>query len=127
MQLIRVRERAGLSRAQLAERMNFSLHEIERIESGHCALDAVALRLWCRAVGASLSDFARELDAALWAQEDQQEKARVAARNARSKTSNIQLLCFAPGAAPKLLSVEKRVCGDRTFAGNPPGARLCDR
>ena len=106
MHLIRVRERAGLSRAQLAERSDFSLRKIEGIESGHCALDAVALRLWCRAVGTSLSEFARELDAALSAQEDRQEKARVAERSAESKAPNIQLLCFAPDAPPRLLAVE---------------------
>ncbi len=106
LHLIRVRERAGLSRAQLAERTDFSLHDIELIESGYSALDAVALRLWCRAMGTSLPEFARELDAALRAQEDQQERARVAEREAQSKAPNIQLLCFAPDAAPKLLAVE---------------------
>ena len=106
MHLIRVREQAGLSRAQLAERTDFSLHEIESIEGGHCALDAVALRLWCRAVGTSLPEFARELDAALLAQEDRQEKARVAARNAKPEKPKTQLLCFAPDAQPKLLAVE---------------------
>ena len=106
LHLLRVRERAGLSRAQLAERTDFSLHEIESIESGLHTMDAVALRLWCRAVGTSLPEFARELDAALAAQEDRQEKARVAEREAQSKAPNIQLLCFAPDAAPKLLAVE---------------------
>ena len=95
LHLIRVRERAGLSRAQLAERTDFSLHEIENIESGYSALDAVALRLWCRAVGTSLPEFARELDAALAAQEDRQEKARVAEREAQSKTPNYSHDCEA--------------------------------
>ena len=106
LHLIRVREWAGLSRAQLAERTDFSLREIESIESGLHVLDAVALRLWCRAVGTSLPEFARKLDAALSAQEDRQEKARVAEREAQSKSPNIQLLCFAPDAAPRLLAVE---------------------
>ena len=106
LHLIRVRERAKLSRAQLAERTDFSLHEIESIESGLHALDAVALRLWCRAVSTSLPEFAHELDAALAAQEDRQEKARVAERNARPEKPKTQLLCFAPDAAPKLLAVE---------------------
>ncbi len=106
MHLIRVRERAGLSPTQMVERTDFSLHEIEGIESGLHALDAVALRLWCRAVGTSLPEFARELDVALSAQEDRQEKTRVAAREAQSKAPNIQLLCFAPDAPPRLLAVE---------------------
>ena len=106
MHLIRVRERAGLSRAQLAERTDFSLYEIENIESGNYMLDVVALRLWCRAVGMSLPEFARELDAALRAQEDRQEKARVAERGARPEKPKTQLLCFAPDAPPRLLAVE---------------------
>ena len=106
LHLIRVRERAGLSRAQLAERTDFSLQEIESIESGLHALDAVALRLWCRAVGTSLPESARELDAALSAQEDRQEKARVADLNAKPEKPRTQLLCFAPDSPPKLLSVE---------------------
>ena len=106
LHLIRVRERAGLSRAQLAERTDFSLHEIEGIESGHCALDVIELRLWCRAVGTLLPEFARELDAALRAQEDRQEKTRVANREAKPEKPKTQLLCFAPDAVPRLLAVE---------------------
>ena len=106
LHLIRVRERAKLSRAQLAERTDFSPHDVELIESGLYVLDAVALRLWCRAVGTSLPEFARELDAALRAQEDRQEKARVAEREAKPEKPKTQLLCFAPDASPKLLSVE---------------------
>ena len=106
LHLIRVRERAGLSRAQLAERTDFSPNDIERIESGLRVLDAVELRSWCRAVGTSLPEFARELDAALLAQEDRQERACVAEREAQSKAPNIQLLCFAPDAPPKLLSIK---------------------
>ena len=117
MHLIRVRERAGLSRAQLAERTDFSLHEIESIESGLHVLDAVALRHWCRAVGTSLPEFARELDAALRAQEDRQERARVAARSSRPEKPKTQLLCFAPDAAPKLLAVENALVAIELLLG----------
>ena len=109
LHLIRVRERAGLSHAQLAQLTGFAPVEIERIETGHRTLDMLEVRQWCRAAGTTLVEFARELDApiaALLDQEDWQEKARVAARNARLEKPGAQLLCFAPGAAPKLLSVE---------------------
>ena len=106
MHLIRIRERAGLSRAQLAECTGFAPAEIERIESGLAIPDIVEIRAWCRAVGTSLPEFARKLDAALLAQEDRQEKARVAARNAKPEKPKTQLLCFAPDAQPKLLAVE---------------------
>ena len=109
LQLIRVRERVGLSRAQLAQRTGFVPAEIERIETGHRALDMLEVREWCRAAGTTLVEFARELDAPIAALLDQEEEERRRAQEAQvaqSEKPGAQLLCFAPDALPKLLSVE---------------------
>ncbi len=109
LQLIRVRERAGLSRAQLAQRTGFAPAEIERIETGHRALDMLEVREWCRAAGTALVEFARELDApiaALLDQEDEERRRAQEAQVAQSEKPSTQLLCFVPDAPPKLLSVE---------------------
>ena len=110
LQLIRVRERAGLSRAQMAQRTGFSPPEVEIIETGVRALDIAEVRAWCRAAGTSLVEFARELDGPLSALLDREEEAR--ANQAALQAPNICLLryiCllrFAPGALPELLTVE---------------------
>ncbi len=43
LHLLRAREKAGLSRAQMAQRMNFSPQEIENIEGGLSMPDIVEL------------------------------------------------------------------------------------
>ena len=109
LQLIRVREKAGFSRAQMAERTGFSLPEIESIETGHRTLNMLEVRAWCRVAGTTLVEFARELDApiaALLAREDEERSRAQETKKAQVNVSNIQLMCFAPGARPKLLSVE---------------------
>ncbi len=109
LQLIRVRERAGLSRAQMAQRTGFAPAEIERIETGHRALDMLEVRQWCRAAGTTLVEFARELDApiaALLDQEDEERRRAQEAQVAQSEKPGTHLLCFAPDAPPKLLSVK---------------------
>ena len=106
LQLIRVRERAGLSRAQMAQRAGFALPEVESIETGVRTLDMLEVRAWCRAAGTTLVEFARELDAPIADLLDQEDAARRHAKEAAASVANIQLLCFAPGARPKLLSVE---------------------
>ena len=93
----------------MAQRTDFPPDEIERIETGHRALDMLEVREWCRAAGTTLVEFARELDApiaALLDQEDEERRRAQEAQVAQSEKSQTQLLCFAPGAAPKLLSVE---------------------
>ena len=67
------------------------------------------VRAWCRAAGTTLVEFARELDAPiadLLAQKDEERLRAQEIKEAKSNASNIQLLCFAPGARPKLLAVE---------------------
>lgn len=72
-------------------------------------LDIDEVCTWCRAAGTTLVEFARELDAPiadLLAREDEERLRAQETKEAASRVSNIQLLCFAPGALPKLLSVE---------------------
>ena len=64
------------------------------------------MRTWCDAVGTTLVEFARELDAPIAALLAQEDAARRHAQEAAASVANIQLLCFAPGATPKLLAVE---------------------
>ena len=106
LQLIRVRERAGLSRAQMAQRTGFAPPKIESIETGVRTLDIAEVRTWCRAAGTTLVEFARELDAPIADVLDQEDEEKLRAQEAAASVANICVLCFAPDAAPKLLAVE---------------------
>ena len=110
----------------MAGQINFSLSKVESIEGGYTMPDIVEVRTWCHAVGMSLTKFAIELDAALVAEEAEQEQNRKRAMEtdldvpklsnpepgnlepgkSESSATNICVLRFATGALPELLSVE---------------------
>ncbi len=59
------RERAGLTQAELAQRLNRSQSFITKAETGDRRLDIAQLVFICRALGISLPDFIDRYDAAL--------------------------------------------------------------
>ncbi len=57
-----VRESAGLTQEQLAEKLKQGQSFVSKIERGERRLDVVELALVCRAVGISLVDFIHSLE-----------------------------------------------------------------
>lgn len=57
-----VRERHGLTQAQLAERLEETQSTISKCERGEKRLDIVEVITFCRAIGIAFSQFASELE-----------------------------------------------------------------
>ena len=60
-----VRERAGLTQAQIAERLETTQSIISKCERGERRLDIVELNAWCQALGIPLPVFIAEFEKAL--------------------------------------------------------------
>jgi transcriptional regulator with XRE-family HTH domain len=60
--LVQLREDAGLTQTELAERLSITQSEVSKFERGERALDVVQLRAWLRALGIGLTRFADQLD-----------------------------------------------------------------
>jgi transcriptional regulator with XRE-family HTH domain len=56
------RKKAGLSQAELAQRLGRSQSYVSKYESGELRLDLIQLREICRALGTTLSKFVREFE-----------------------------------------------------------------
>ena len=66
LQLLRqTRERRGISQVELAARLDATQSFISKCERGERRLDILELRTWCKALGTSLTAFARQLDTKL--------------------------------------------------------------
>ena len=63
--LRQVRQEAGLTQGALAERLNRPQTFVSKYELGERRLDLLQLRQICRAVGVTLEEFVRRLEAAL--------------------------------------------------------------
>ena len=63
--LKRTRKRAGLSQADLAERLQETQSWVSKCERGERRLDLLEVRALCRAIGVSFLQFAAEVDAEL--------------------------------------------------------------
>ncbi len=59
------RQEAGVSQRQIAKLLGMHHSRINRAEEAKRALDLLEVRQWCQALGLSVVDFTRELDAAL--------------------------------------------------------------
>ena len=59
------RQVAGVSQRELATRLGMHHSRINRVEDAKRALDLLEVRQWCQALGLSVVEFTRELDAAL--------------------------------------------------------------
>lgn len=57
-----LRERAGLTQGQLAERLSQTQSWVSRCERGERRLDIVEVRAFCRALGTPLAEFVREFE-----------------------------------------------------------------
>lgn len=60
--LRRVRAEAGLTQAELAQRLGQTQSFVSKVERGERRLDVVELRWWCRAMGISLTEFVDRFD-----------------------------------------------------------------
>ncbi|MEY3869377.1 MAG: helix-turn-helix domain-containing protein [Microcoleaceae cyanobacterium] len=60
-----VRERAGLTQEQIAERLETTQSIISKCERGERRLDIVELKTWCKALDIPLSVFIAEFEKAL--------------------------------------------------------------
>jgi len=60
-----VRERAGLTQGQLAERLETTQSVISKCERGERRLDIVELKAWCEALDLALPSFISELEETL--------------------------------------------------------------
>ena len=60
-----VRERAGLTQEQIAERLETTQSIISKCERGERRLDIVELKAWCQALDISLPVFITEFEKAL--------------------------------------------------------------
>lgn len=60
-----VREEAGISQSQLAEKLESKQTFVSRCERGERRLDIIELNTWCEALGLSLSAFAKKFESAL--------------------------------------------------------------
>ena len=59
------REDAGLTQAQLAERLAATQSWVSKCERGERRLDIVEVRTWCRALGISFPAFATQFESIL--------------------------------------------------------------
>ena len=69
--LIEVRRKAGLTQAQLGDRLPFGQPGISKIERGERRVDVIELRAICRVLGISLEDFVKDLETRLTGQNDE--------------------------------------------------------
>ena len=60
--LKRARLRAGLSQAEVGERLKETQSWISKVERGERRLDLLEVRAFCRAIGVPFLDFAAEVD-----------------------------------------------------------------
>ena len=56
------REGAGLTQAELAERLGMSQSQVSKCERGERRLDVIELREWCMALGVGLPAFIKTLE-----------------------------------------------------------------
>lgn len=59
------REAADLTQIELAEKLDASQSFVSKCERGERRLDVIELRLWCAALGVSLSEFVTSLEQAI--------------------------------------------------------------
>jgi transcriptional regulator with XRE-family HTH domain len=59
--LRRARETAGLTQRELAKKLRTTQSFVSKCERGERRLDVVELRLWCEALGTTLSAFVGEV------------------------------------------------------------------
>ena len=59
------REAAKLTQIQLAEKLDAPQSFVSKCERGERRLDVIELRLWCAALGVSLSEFVTSLEQAI--------------------------------------------------------------
>ncbi len=59
------RRRSGVTQAEVARRISETQSFVSKCERGERRLDVVELRSFCRAFGASVTDFVRDLEAIL--------------------------------------------------------------
>ena len=60
--LVEARHRAGLTQAQLGQRLPFGQPGISKIERGERRVDVIELRLICERLGVTLNDFIEQLE-----------------------------------------------------------------
>lgn len=60
--LIERRRRAGLTQAQIGEKLPFEQPGISKIERGERRVDVIELRMMCESFGMKLGDFIAELE-----------------------------------------------------------------
>jgi len=60
--LIEARHRAGITQAQLAQRLLFEQPAISKIERGERRVDVIELKMICSQLGIPLQDFIAELE-----------------------------------------------------------------
>lgn len=63
--LRQARRAAGLTQAELAQRLEWSQADISKVESGVRRLDVIELRTWLAALGQAMPGFINQLEAAL--------------------------------------------------------------
>ena len=63
--LRQLRQDSNVTQDELSLRIGMSQSDISKVERGVRRLDVLELRVWLKGLGASLPDFAVELDAAL--------------------------------------------------------------
>lgn len=56
------REGAGLTQAEVAERLDMSQSQVSKCERGERRLDVIELREWCGALGLGLPSFVKVLE-----------------------------------------------------------------
>ena len=56
------RESAGLTQADMAERLGLSQSQVSKCERGERRVDVIELREWCKAIGIGLPTFIRNLE-----------------------------------------------------------------
>lgn len=58
-----LREAAGITQVELAEKLGESQSYVSKVERGERRLDLVQLRCFCRAIGVALGDFVAKFEA----------------------------------------------------------------
>lgn len=61
------RKESGVTQVELARKLGLTQSQISKIERGENRLDILQLRSFCQAVGVSVTDFVRRLEAELTA------------------------------------------------------------
>jgi len=60
-----IREEAGVTQSQLAERLGETQTFVSKCERGERRMDIIELKSWCEALGLSLIAFVREFETSL--------------------------------------------------------------